>query len=229
MNILLIHVSQYTIYNRITFVQKQQGICTYGKSYNLHLYKFQIFSIVKVWESISLWSIGRCAPPPEASFQVTPLLCHAPPIWPCMEEKGHEEIWSHSKTAGLIPNWKSGRMIFFILQEHIFRGRFWIKIMVTQVYACLNFGLPLQRSRHSSGQSVTSLRAMRTNSQEGLKKRPVLTPTDSPVNQQKQPREELWHIDLRHTFLRQYIKYVQSLGFISVTLLPSLHSKGYIL
>nr|XP_022316595.1 KICSTOR complex protein SZT2-like [Crassostrea virginica] len=82
------------------------------------------------------------------------------------------------------------------------------------------------RSRHSSGQSVTSLRAMRTNSQEGLKKRPVLTPTDSPVNQQKQPREELWHIDLRHNFLRQYIKYVQSLGFISVTLLPNLHSKG---
>ena len=70
---------------------------------------------------------------------------------------------------------------------------------------------------------------MRTNSQEGLKKRPVLTPTDSPVNQQKQPREELWHIDLRHNFLRQYIKYVQSLGFISVTLLPNLHSKGYIL
>lgn len=97
------------------------------------------------------------------------------------------------------------------------------------VYTCLNFGLPLQRSRHSSGQSVTSLRAMRTNSQEGLKKRPVLTPTDSPVNQQKQPREELWHIDLRHNFLRQYIKYVQSLGFISVTLLPNLHSKGYIL
>lgn len=27
-------VSQYTIYNRIKFVQKQQGICTYGESYN---------------------------------------------------------------------------------------------------------------------------------------------------------------------------------------------------
>lgn len=27
-------VSQYTIYNCIKFVQKQQGICTYGESYN---------------------------------------------------------------------------------------------------------------------------------------------------------------------------------------------------
>lgn len=92
------------------------------------------------------------------------------------------------------------------------------------------FIIYIQRSRHSSGQSVTSLRAMRTNSQEGLKKKPVTTPTDSPVNQPKHhQREEAWHIELRHTFLMQYIKYVQSLGFISVTFQPNLHSKGYFL
>lgn len=85
-----------------------------------------------------------------------------------------------------------------------------------------------QRSRHSSGQSVSSLRAMRTNSQEGLKKRPVVTPTDSPVNQPRHQREEAWHIELRHTFLKQYIKYVQSLGFVLVSLQPNLHAKGYV-
>lgn len=100
------------------------------------------------------------------------------------------------------------------------------KYEVTQRQLSVSSPTEKVRSRHSSGQSVSSLRAMRTNSQEGLKKRPVVTPTDSPVNQPRHQREEAWHIELRHTFLKQYIKYVQSLGFVLVSLQPNLHAKG---
>ncbi|XP_021342251.1 protein SZT2-like isoform X1 [Mizuhopecten yessoensis] len=71
------------------------------------------------------------------------------------------------------------------------------------------------RSRHSSGTSVTSMRTKRADSNEG-KKRPTIT-----VSHLDQLGEEPWHIDLRASFVSEYMQYVQSLGFVLVQMRPA--------
>ncbi|KAJ8305512.1 hypothetical protein KUTeg_016057 [Tegillarca granosa] len=85
------------------------------------------------------------------------------------------------------------------------------------------------RSRHSSGTSNASMRTKRADSQDG-KKKPSVTPTDSPVNEAKSRagQEEPWHAELRHSFVNQYITYVQSLGFLQVQTRPASPKRGFV-
>lgn len=74
------------------------------------------------------------------------------------------------------------------------------------------------------------MRTKRADSQDG-KKKPSVTPTDSPVNEAKSKsgQEEPWHAELRHSFVNQYIQYVQSLGFVQVQTRPASPKRGYVL
>lgn len=74
---------------------------------------------------------------------------------------------------------------------------------------------PKARSRHSSGTSVTSMRTKRADSTEG-KKRPAIN-----ITHQEQIEEEPWHIDLRASFVNEYMQYVQSLGFVLIQMRPA--------
>ncbi|XP_060082039.1 KICSTOR complex protein SZT2-like [Ylistrum balloti] len=74
---------------------------------------------------------------------------------------------------------------------------------------------PKARSRHSSGTSVTSMRTKRADSTEG-KKRPTIN-----VSHQEHIGEEPWHIDLRASFVNEYMQYVQSLGFVLIQMRPA--------
>ncbi|CAH1774976.1 unnamed protein product [Owenia fusiformis] len=65
------------------------------------------------------------------------------------------------------------------------------------------------RSRHSSGASIKSLRS---DSLQSLNK---IKPHLSDVRNRHIP-EEIWHGEIKGTFMQQYITYVQSLGFLQI-------------
>ncbi|KAK3091384.1 hypothetical protein FSP39_019468 [Pinctada imbricata] len=122
---------------------------------------------------------------------------------------------------------QSSRLFHYCATPLLFDPHWRLKVMEKYRVTQRQTSTEKQRSRHSSGTSIASLRTKRADSQEG-KKRPCLTPADSPINdpRQRAKREEPWHFDLRTSFVKQYIEYVQSLGFVLVQTRPGTPKKG---
>nr|KAG5703226.1 hypothetical protein BaRGS_034137 [Batillaria attramentaria] len=96
--------------------------------------------------------------------------------------------------------------------------------------------LYLQRSRHSSGASISSGRTKRSDSQDGGRGKKLAEsappPAAVPEGQGRRSSstaaaDEAWHHEMCHDFLMQYRNYLTSeFGFICLQLQPSLAKKG---
>ncbi|XP_053393950.1 KICSTOR complex protein SZT2-like isoform X2 [Mercenaria mercenaria] len=74
------------------------------------------------------------------------------------------------------------------------------------------------RSRHGSGASTGSVRTKRTDSNELKKQSSLQTFKEYQSDSEDTGGEDEWHLELRSTFIYQYIKYLQTIGFHYVQL-----------